>query len=119
MSYTITSKSLTSEQLRRMEENKKKAMLLQQKQTNSNLTIGKCVPFEEDSNNRFEVIVGYNKELIEIFKTISSRKYEPNTKRWNFLREHHDELLTKVQSQLNNVVKLEPLTQVLVNTNFF
>jgi hypothetical protein len=80
-----------------MEENKKKALLLQQKQLNipaaqlqqpqkqtdsSTGNSGKCVPLEDDPENRFEIITGYNKDLIDLFKTFSSRKYDPNTKRW-------------------------------------
>ena len=133
MSFTITSKSstLTEEQKRRMEENRLRALQLKQKSV-SNLnqkpnnavdssssiqsgqitsTNGKCVYLQSDPTSRFEILIGYNKELIEIFKTISSRKYDPDTKRWNFALANYDELLLKVKSRMS-LVKLEPLDRV-------
>ncbi|CAF0806668.1 unnamed protein product [Brachionus calyciflorus] len=160
MSFTVTSKpstSLSEEQLKRMEENRKRALQLKQKSlsgnnltNNSNITnntskpfsennkpepnstnkihtlnssppkssgqisqnYGKCVYLESDPTSRFEILVGYNKDLIDLFKTISSRKYDPDTKRWNFALTNYDELLLKVKSKLNNSVKLEPLDRV-------
>lgn len=158
MSFTITSKTattsnsmcskLTPEQLKRIEENRLKALQLKQKsisngviiskpkETNteiSNVTTkihtlntsppkpanaqigpnyGKCVYLENEPESRFEVLVGYNKGLIDIFKSISSRKYDPNTKRWNFSLNNYDELILKVKNELNNSVKLEPLDRV-------
>lgn len=130
MSFTITSKSstLTEEQKRRMEENRLRALQLKQKSlsnlnqkpNNSNesaqsgqitSTNGKCVYLQSDPTLRFEILIGYNKELIEIFKTISSRKYDPDTKRWNFALTSYDELLLKVKTRLSSV-KLEPLDRV-------
>ena len=88
-------------------------------QSNSNATdssakgadslIGKCVPLEEDPENRFEIIIGYNKGLIDLFKTMSSRKYDPNTKRWNFSIRQYDEIICRTKIHFNNTIKLEPL----------
>ncbi|XP_046902966.1 SWI/SNF-related matrix-associated actin-dependent regulator of chromatin subfamily A-like protein 1 isoform X2 [Hypomesus transpacificus] len=43
--------------------------------------MGKCVSHSEE---RFRVEVGYNAELIALFKNIPSKNYDPGTKMWNF-----------------------------------
>ncbi|RNA00532.1 SWI SNF-related matrix-associated actin-dependent regulator of chromatin subfamily A 1 [Brachionus plicatilis] len=136
MSLTITSKSstLTEEQKKRMEENRLRALQLKQKSFSNSIipntkpaganesnssnqpgqitpTNGKCVYLNSDPTARFEILIGYNKELIEIFKTVSSRKYDPETKRWNFALTSYDDLLLKVKSRLSSV-KIEPLDRV-------
>lgn len=162
MSFTVTEKSrtnmsttkLTDEQIKRMEENRRKALerkaqLSNQQQapkvatlssinssssstapqssngfisnqanapkpthTNNNdssgLT-GKCQLLADDPENRFEIIIGFNKNLIEMFKTINSRKYDPDTKRWNFSLKSYDEIMCRIKHEFNNTIKLEPL----------
>ncbi|KAG7330920.1 hypothetical protein KOW79_004889 [Hemibagrus wyckioides] len=54
---------------------------------------GKCVPHSE---GRFRVEVGYNAELITVFKTIPSRNYDPVTKMWNFSLEDYKQLMEEV-----------------------
>lgn len=56
--------------------------------------------------------------MIDLFKTIQGRKYDPNTKRWNFSRKKYDEILLQIKIQLNNTVKLEPLDRTSGNTVF-
>jgi SWI/SNF-related matrix-associated actin-dependent regulator 1 of chromatin subfamily A len=78
---------------------------------------GKCVYLDDDSEPRFEIHVGYNKALIDLFKSIVSKKYNPNTKRWSFSLKNYDELLLKVKSALNNTVSLEPLDRVSMSSS--
>jgi hypothetical protein len=129
MSLTNT---FTAEQIKRMEENRLKALQKKQEKTvtsysnskpsynnvpnsnvlgpsNSNLLVGKCVPFADDPENRFEIRIGYNKTLIEIFKTVNSRKYDPATKYWNFSMKNYTDLISRITIQLKNEVKLEPM----------
>ncbi|XP_053090397.1 SWI/SNF-related matrix-associated actin-dependent regulator of chromatin subfamily A-like protein 1 isoform X2 [Pangasianodon hypophthalmus] len=54
---------------------------------------GKCVPHSEE---RFRVEVGYNAELITVFKNIPSRNYDPVTKMWNFSLEDYKQLMEEV-----------------------
>ncbi|XP_053352346.1 SWI/SNF-related matrix-associated actin-dependent regulator of chromatin subfamily A-like protein 1 isoform X2 [Clarias gariepinus] len=54
---------------------------------------GKCVPH---SDERFRVQVSYNAELINVFKNIPSRNYDPGTKMWNFSLEDYKQLMEEV-----------------------
>ncbi|XP_060732865.1 SWI/SNF-related matrix-associated actin-dependent regulator of chromatin subfamily A-like protein 1 [Tachysurus vachellii] len=54
---------------------------------------GKCVPHSEE---RFRVEVGYNIELITVFKSIPSRNYDPVTKLWNFSLQDYKQLMEEV-----------------------
>ncbi|KAM3916398.1 SWI/SNF-related matrix-associated actin-dependent regulator of chromatin subfamily A-like protein 1 [Leptodactylus fuscus] len=65
---------------------------------------GRCVRHGEE---RFRVEVGYNAELIFLFKGIPSKSYDPATKMWNFSLEDYMSLMTEVQ-RLQNVT-LKPL----------
>lgn len=60
------------------------------------------------SASRFEVVVGYHKELIEAFKGVEGRAYGLSTKRWNFPLSSHD-ILVKVVQPLQPSVFIEPL----------
>ncbi|NXJ15467.1 SMAL1 protein, partial [Odontophorus gujanensis] len=73
------------------------------KKTN-NVTKGKCVKYGED---RFQVEIGYNAELIALFKKIPTRSYDPTTKKWNFSLEDYSSLM-EAASQLSSVI-LVPL----------
>ncbi|XP_067995008.1 SWI/SNF-related matrix-associated actin-dependent regulator of chromatin subfamily A-like protein 1 isoform X2 [Melanerpes formicivorus] len=55
------------------------------KKANS-ITKGKCVKYGED---RFQVEIGYNADLIAVFKTIPSKSYDPTLKKWNFRLEDY------------------------------
>ncbi|KAM3607867.1 uncharacterized protein V6R79_015411 [Siganus canaliculatus] len=65
---------------------------------------GKCVPHTED---RFRVEVGYHTELIAVFKSISSKNYDPATKMWNFSLADYQQLMEEAASISS--VSLRPL----------
>ncbi|XP_063551258.1 SWI/SNF-related matrix-associated actin-dependent regulator of chromatin subfamily A-like protein 1 isoform X3 [Gorilla gorilla gorilla] len=85
---------------------------------------GKCVR----NGDRFQVLIGYNAELIAVFKTLPSKNYDPDTKTWNFsmndysalnvktrkwsfLLEEHSKLIAKVRCLPQ--VRLDPLPTTL------
>nr|XP_008120503.1 PREDICTED: SWI/SNF-related matrix-associated actin-dependent regulator of chromatin subfamily A-like protein 1 isoform X2 [Anolis carolinensis] len=68
---------------------------------------GKCVKHSED---RFRVEIGYNKELIEMFRSLPSKNYDPITKMWNFSLEDYSPLMEEVE-QLPSVT-LTPLAGI-------
>ncbi|XP_019146173.1 SWI/SNF-related matrix-associated actin-dependent regulator of chromatin subfamily A-like protein 1 isoform X2 [Corvus cornix cornix] len=70
----------------------------------NNVTKGKCVKHGED---RFQVEIGYNAELIAVFKKVPSKAYDPAMKKWNFSMEDYSSLL-KAANQLSSVI-LAPL----------
>ncbi|NXA93641.1 SMAL1 protein, partial [Melanocharis versteri] len=70
----------------------------------NNVTKGKCVKYGED---RFQVEVGYNAELIAVFKKVPSKAYDPAMKKWNFSMEDYRSLL-EAANQLSSVI-LAPL----------
>ncbi|KAM7153617.1 SWI/SNF-related matrix-associated actin-dependent regulator of chromatin subfamily A-like protein 1 isoform 2-T2 [Macrochelys suwanniensis] len=59
-----------------------------------NVIKGRCVKHRED---RFQVEVGYNAELIAVFKSIPSKIYDPATKIWNFRLEDYRSLMEAVK----------------------
>uniref|UniRef100_A0A6Q2YA40 SWI/SNF-related matrix-associated actin-dependent regulator of chromatin subfamily A-like protein 1 n=1 Tax=Esox lucius TaxID=8010 RepID=A0A6Q2YA40_ESOLU len=65
---------------------------------------GKCV---SHSDERFRVEVGYHSELINVFKSIPSRNYDPVTKMWNFGLEDYHQLMEQATSI--SCVCLKPL----------
>ncbi|XP_060119233.1 SWI/SNF-related matrix-associated actin-dependent regulator of chromatin subfamily A-like protein 1 [Heteronotia binoei] len=65
---------------------------------------GKCVKHSED---RFQINIGYNAELIEMFRNLPSKKYDPATKMWNFSLEDYSQLMEAVE-QIPSVT-LSPL----------
>ncbi|XP_030065572.1 SNF2 related chromatin remodeling annealing helicase 1 isoform X2 [Microcaecilia unicolor] len=69
-----------------------------------NVLKGKCVKHSED---RFRVEVGYNAELISLFKTVPSKNYDPVSKMWNFNLEDYSDLMEAVQCL--PAVTLQPL----------
>ncbi|NXP30624.1 SMAL1 protein, partial [Leiothrix lutea] len=70
----------------------------------NNVTKGKCVKHGED---RFQVEIGYNAELIAVFKKVPSKAYDPAAKKWNFSMEDYSNLL-EAANQLSSVI-LAPL----------
>ncbi|NXN32639.1 SMAL1 protein, partial [Nycticryphes semicollaris] len=70
----------------------------------NNATQGKCVKYGED---RFQVEIGYNAELIAIFKKIPSKIYDPAMKKWNFSLEDYNSFM-EAANQLQSVI-LAPL----------
>ncbi|NXK96372.1 SMAL1 protein, partial [Formicarius rufipectus] len=73
------------------------------KKTN-NVTKGKCVKYGED---RFQVEIGYNAELVAVFKKVPSKAYDPTMKKWNFSLGDYSSLM-EAANQLASVV-LAPL----------
>ncbi|XP_009994542.1 PREDICTED: SWI/SNF-related matrix-associated actin-dependent regulator of chromatin subfamily A-like protein 1 [Chaetura pelagica] len=73
------------------------------KKANS-VTKGKCVKYGED---RFQVEIGYNAELIAVFKKIPSRSYDPTIKKWDFSLEDYSSFM-QAANQLPSVI-LAPL----------
>ncbi|XP_041506010.1 SWI/SNF-related matrix-associated actin-dependent regulator of chromatin subfamily A-like protein 1 [Microtus oregoni] len=69
---------------------------------------GKCILV---SRTRFEVDIGYSEELIALFKQMDSRNYDVKTRKWSFLLEEHNKLITK--SRDLQQVKLEPLPKTV------
>ncbi|NXD78762.1 SMAL1 protein, partial [Halcyon senegalensis] len=67
-------------------------------------TKGKCVKYGED---RFQVEIGYNAELIAVFKKIPSKSYDPAMKKWNFSLEDYSSFM-EAANQLSSVI-LAPL----------
>ncbi|KAK9968980.1 hypothetical protein ABG768_027197 [Culter alburnus] len=65
---------------------------------------GRCVSHTE---NRFRVEVGYNADLITVFKSIPSKNYDPATKMWNFSLEDYQMLMEQAASFPS--VSLKPL----------
>ncbi|MBN3295212.1 SMAL1 protein, partial [Amia calva] len=65
---------------------------------------GRCVFHMTD---RFRVEVGYNADLISVFKNIPSRNYDPATKMWNFCLQDYSQLMGEVSSL--PLVTLKPL----------
>uniref|UniRef100_A0ABK0LL24 SWI/SNF-related matrix-associated actin-dependent regulator of chromatin subfamily A-like protein 1 n=1 Tax=Rattus norvegicus TaxID=10116 RepID=A0ABK0LL24_RAT len=80
------------------------------------------------TGDRFRVKIGYNKELIEVFKSLPSRRYDsftktwdfsmsdyralnPKTRKWNFLLEEHNKLIAR--SRELKQVQLDPLPKTL------
>nr|XP_006636786.2 PREDICTED: SWI/SNF-related matrix-associated actin-dependent regulator of chromatin subfamily A-like protein 1 [Lepisosteus oculatus]XP_015214755.1 PREDICTED: SWI/SNF-related matrix-associated actin-dependent regulator of chromatin subfamily A-like protein 1 [Lepisosteus oculatus]XP_015214756.1 PREDICTED: SWI/SNF-related matrix-associated actin-dependent regulator of chromatin subfamily A-like protein 1 [Lepisosteus oculatus]XP_015214757.1 PREDICTED: SWI/SNF-related matrix-associated actin-de len=57
------------------------------------LVKGKCVAH---TSERFRVEVSYNADLIMVFKSMSSRNYDPATKMWNFNLEDYTNLMEEV-----------------------
>ncbi|RLW04948.1 hypothetical protein DV515_00005593 [Chloebia gouldiae] len=70
----------------------------------ANVTKGKCVKYGED---RFQVEIGYNAELIAVFKKVPSKAYDPAMKKWNFSMEDYSSVL-EAANQLSSVI-LAPL----------
>uniref|UniRef100_A0A8B9GBL6 SWI/SNF-related matrix-associated actin-dependent regulator of chromatin subfamily A-like protein 1 n=1 Tax=Amazona collaria TaxID=241587 RepID=A0A8B9GBL6_9PSIT len=68
------------------------------------VTRGKCVKYGED---RFQVEIGYNAELIAVFKKIPSKSYDPDMKKWNFSLEDYSSFM-EAANQLSSVT-LAPL----------
>ncbi|XP_006207338.2 SWI/SNF-related matrix-associated actin-dependent regulator of chromatin subfamily A-like protein 1 isoform X1 [Vicugna pacos] len=57
--------------------------------------------------DRFQVKIGYNVELIAVFKSLPSRRYDPATKTWNFSMTDYDALMRAAQHL--PAVTLQPL----------
>ncbi|NXX47569.1 SMAL1 protein, partial [Tricholaema leucomelas] len=77
----------------------------------SALVKGKCVLI---SRLRFEVDIGYSAEVIGVFKQMTSRIYDVNTRKWNFLLEDYPKLMETLQRFVS--VEVEPLPEAVIRT---
>lgn len=80
------------------------------KNSNSKPICGTC---EMISKERFTVHVTYHRQLIDIFKTISSKSYDPKTSEWSFLIKDHDQLMISIKPLEPNV-KIEKLPHFIL-----
>lgn len=62
------------------------------------------------TGDRFRVKIGYNKELIEVFKSLPSRRYDSLTKTWDFSMSDYRALMKAVERL--STVSLQPLEEV-------
>ncbi|EGV95627.1 SWI/SNF-related matrix-associated actin-dependent regulator of chromatin subfamily A-like protein 1 [Cricetulus griseus] len=62
------------------------------------------------TGDRFRVKIGYNEELIAVFKSLPSRRYDPATKTWDFSMTDYRALMNAAE-QLSSV-SLQPLEGV-------
>ncbi|XP_075009044.1 SWI/SNF-related matrix-associated actin-dependent regulator of chromatin subfamily A-like protein 1 isoform X4 [Calonectris borealis] len=77
----------------------------------NSVTKGKCVKYGED---RFQVEIGYNAELLAVFKKIPSKSYDPAMKKWNFSLEDYSSFMEVLQSLVS--VEVEPLPEAVIQT---
>ncbi|XP_072436174.1 SWI/SNF-related matrix-associated actin-dependent regulator of chromatin subfamily A-like protein 1 isoform X3 [Chiloscyllium punctatum] len=69
----------------------------------SNNYRGSCVKYSKD---RFRVEIGYNAELVSMFRTIPSRNFDTATKMWNFSLDDYNHLIDAL-SKISDV-QIEP-----------
>ncbi|XP_001945056.2 SWI/SNF-related matrix-associated actin-dependent regulator of chromatin subfamily A-like protein 1 [Acyrthosiphon pisum] len=72
-----------------------------------------CGTCELTSKERFTVHVTYHQQLIDTFKTISSKNYDPKTSEWSFLIKDHDQLMISIKP-LEPDVKIEKLPHFIL-----
>ena len=140
---TSTSNCLSDEQKRLIEERKKAAQLKVQQKKEATLTSSpksKPDPKQNElskpinaanfytlpprvvrgactlvTNNRFELDVGYHKQLIDTVKTVSSAQYNAGKKSWSFHITDHENVIKRVAS-LKPDVEIAPLPLWILNT---
>jgi len=67
------------------------------------------------SPTRFEIEVGYHKQLIDTLKSLPTAQYNATKKTWSFLIIEHDSVLRKLQS-LKAEVEISPLPNWILKT---
>ncbi|PNF23884.1 hypothetical protein B7P43_G13718, partial [Cryptotermes secundus] len=67
------------------------------------------------SKERFIVVVPYQEQLIDIFKSLGSKIYDPQERTWNFALEDYDVLMRKVQC-LKGAVSISGLPDYVLKT---
>ena len=128
-----TSNTLSEDQKRLIEERKKAAQLkMQQKSKPNSKPIEVSKPINTANfytlpprvvrgsctlvtNTRFELDVGYHKQLIDTVKAVSSAQYNAGKKSWSFHISDHENLIQKVAS-LKPDVEIAPLPLWILNT---
>ncbi|XP_029415859.1 SWI/SNF-related matrix-associated actin-dependent regulator of chromatin subfamily A-like protein 1 isoform X2 [Nannospalax galili] len=79
---------------------------LQPSLQNANCLKGRCIR----EGDRFRVKIGYNEELLAVFKSLPSRSYDPATKMWDFSMTDYRALMKAAQHI--STVSLQPLEGV-------
>ncbi|XP_017390434.1 SWI/SNF-related matrix-associated actin-dependent regulator of chromatin subfamily A-like protein 1 [Cebus imitator] len=69
---------------------------------------GRCILI---SRAYFEADISYSQDLIALFKQMDSRRYDVKTRKWSFLLEEHNKLITKARCLPQ--VQLDPLPTTL------
>ncbi|XP_076858650.1 SWI/SNF-related matrix-associated actin-dependent regulator of chromatin subfamily A-like protein 1 isoform X2 [Brachyhypopomus gauderio] len=64
------------------------------------------------SRSRLEVDVGYNADVIGVFKQMPSRNYDMKTRKWSFLLEDYGKLMEAVNAI--SAVEIEPLPRAVL-----
>ncbi|RXN16995.1 SWI SNF-related matrix-associated actin-dependent regulator of chromatin subfamily A 1 [Labeo rohita] len=72
---------------------------------------GKCILV---SRCRFEVEIGYQGDVIEIFKKMPSRNYDMKTRKWSFLLEDYGKLMAELSEM--PTVEIEPLPPAVLQS---
>ncbi|CAH2305162.1 SWI SNF-related matrix-associated actin-dependent regulator of chromatin subfamily A 1 [Pelobates cultripes] len=70
---------------------------------------GKCMLI---SRSRFEVDISYQSEIIALFKQMTTRNYDTNTRRWSFLLQDYQKLMEAAHEIQQ--VEIEPLPRCVV-----
>ncbi|XP_076821185.1 SWI/SNF-related matrix-associated actin-dependent regulator of chromatin subfamily A-like protein 1 isoform X1 [Clavelina lepadiformis] len=74
----------------------------------NSLFSGTCYLISQD---RFEIDVQYNAFCVGVFKTVPSRIYDPNTRRWNFNLTDYKQLFSRLKEDPQ--VSIEPLPPIV------
>ncbi len=56
----------------------------------------KTAKFTLIDRSKFEVQVDYDTDILELFKSMKTKTYDPYTKKWSFQLREHDELVKKI-----------------------
>eukprot|EP00105_Crassostrea_gigas_P013540 XP_011429890.2 PREDICTED: SWI/SNF-related matrix-associated actin-dependent regulator of chromatin subfamily A-like protein 1 isoform X1 [Crassostrea gigas] len=75
-------------------------------------TTAKCLLI---SRERFEVTSGYFPPLVDLFKTMATKKYDAVTKKWSFKLEEYQKLVSAMRA-MSPQVRLVPLPQAVLST---
>ena len=70
------------------------------------------------SRTRFEVNVIYHAKLIELFKSMSTRQYNSENRRWSFHLKEYETLMNKM-GDLRSEIHLEPLPRSVLQVIYY
>ena len=70
------------------------------------------------SRTRFEVNVIYHAKLIELFKSMSTRQYNSENRRWSFHLKEYETLMNKM-GDLRSEIHLEPLPRSVLQVLYY
>ena len=69
------------------------------------------------NNQTFEAQVDFSQDLNEIFKTMKTKRYDPNTKRWSFNLNEYKELIAGIRTKIGasvNIVQLPKMVKEIL-----